>query len=175
MGAIMSVPKTAHFNGEYRVLQSISEAILQNALWSVRSTVFEGASPTLEARLANILTKSTGAMIGPLGWNTGEGQPNFYTALGPFDQNLPAFCNFVPSGGTELTDSVQTWSGFYWGYLITRDPFYLYRATQMAQAAGTLLYPGSLTSRGVGMDPHGGDLENRIAILSLIQDLSLDG
>lgn len=162
-GSIMSIPNPSHFGAQYRVLQSISESILQNALWGMRSSVFEDASPARHAQLGTILADSTAAMIGTEVWDPAAGAPHFYTALGPFDQDQAAFCNYVPFDGTEGHDGWQTWNLFVWGYRITGDPIYLTRATEMAG--------GTLTPANIGMDNLAGELENRVGILSLLQEL----
>ncbi|MCB9913544.1 MAG: hypothetical protein H6828_00175 [Planctomycetes bacterium] len=162
-GAIMSVPNTAHFGGQYRILQSISEAILQNALWGLKSTVFEGRSAQYVARLDELVADSARAMVNPLVWDEGVNAPAFYTALGPYDATQAAYCGYLPPDGQEGTDNVQTWSLFAFGYRLTGDSNFLNRAAQMAN--------GPLTPAGIGMDVHDGELENRVAILSLLQEL----
>jgi hypothetical protein len=161
-GTIMSKPNTAHFNGQYRMVQSISECILQNGLWGVRSSVLDGLDPGRAARVGNILARSTAAMISPQIWSTDFNSPKFYTALGPYDQTLPAFCGYVPPDGSEGDDGWQTWNVFAFGYLLTGNAQYLSKASEMA---GGTLSPTSVTGDG-GV----GKLETRAGMISLLQN-----
>ena len=162
-GTIMADPSVEHLGGQYRVLQSISEAILQNGLWGMRSTVFEGLDAERSETLRLTLRDSCASMIGPTVWNTELAAPNFYTAFGPYDVEQPPFCGYLPPDGTEGTDDWQTWSMLVFGYKLSGDPIFLTRATQMAD--------GQLTATNVGVDYTPSQFENRIGILSLLEDL----
>ena len=161
-GTIMSKPNLAHFGGQYRLVQSISECILQNGLWGVRSSVLDGQDPAMVTRVNNIIKKSTAAMISPQIWSTADSSPYFYTALGPHDQEQPAFCGYVPPDGHEGNDGWQTWNVFAFGYLLTGSSQYLSKATEQAG--------GSLTVNGVTGDGGTGKLETRAGVLSLLQN-----
>lgn len=162
-GAMQSTPNGNHFGAQYRVLQSISEAIVENALWETRTTVFGDHDPENAARIDSILAASTGAMISPLVWDEVGNVMHFYTALGPIDQELPPFCTYVPPDGEEGEDGWQTWNVFVFGLLCTGDPYYLERARQMAG--------GVLTVESIGMDHLAGELETRAGMISLLQSL----
>ena len=162
-GAMQSTPNGNHFGAQYRVLQSISECIIQNAIWGMRTTVFGDHDPTTVARIDSVLAGSTGAMISPLVWDEAGDVPFFYTALGPMDDDLPPFCTYVPPDGEEGQDGWQTWNVYVFGLLATGDAYYLERARQMAG--------GVLTVEEIGMDTHTGELETRAGMISLLQSL----
>jgi hypothetical protein len=162
-GTIMSKPNQAHFNGQYRIMQSISEAILQNGLWGVLTSVLNEEHVVEASVLKGILASSTYAMINPRAWDDSANTPYFYTALGPYDQSQAPFCDFVPPDGHEGTDGWQTWNVFVFGMKVTDDPRFLHRATQMAG--------GTLTPAMIGQDNHPGELETRAGMISFLQVL----
>ncbi len=161
LGNISSYPSYNHLNGQYRTLQSISECILQNAMWGVKTTVYDRAAPIRASQVSDILTKSTYSMIHNLVWEPGTGAPHFYTAMGLFDPTTPLFCNYVPSDGYESFDGYQIWNMMVFGYQLTGDPRFLSRATD---ASG-----GVLTPLSMGMDEHHGELETRAGMISFLQ------
>ncbi len=160
-GTIMSKPNTAHFSGQYRLLQSISECILQNGLWGIRTTVYDDAHPSQAFRVGEIIEKSALAMISPQVWSVADGSPHFYTALGPYDQEQSAFCGYVPPDGHEGNDAWQTWNVYPFGYLLTGNQNFLSKA---AIQAG-----GSLTVSSVTHDGGLGKLETRAGMIALLQ------
>ena len=162
-GTIMADPSNEHLGGKYRVLQSISEAIIQNGLWGMRETVFRGRDAERAEQLRLTLRDSCASMISPTVWNQEQAAPNFYTAFGPHDVEQPPFCGYLPPDGTEGTDDWQTWAMLAYGYQLSGDPIFLTRATQMAD--------GMLTATNIGVDFIPSQLENRIGILSLLEDL----
>jgi hypothetical protein len=162
-GTIMVKPNTAHFGGQYRLVQSISECILQNGLWGVRKSVYDGANSAQVTRINNILKSSTAAMISDQVWSYADNSPHFYTALGPYDVEQPAFCGYVPPGGNEGDDGWQTWNIYVFGYLITGQNQYLNKAT--LQAGGTLT-PTTVLSNGAT-----GKLETRAGLISMLQNM----
>ncbi len=161
IGSIMSYPSDNHLNGQYRLLQSISECIIQNALWGVRTTVYDNAAPVRAAQVDQILIKSTYAMISDLVWEPGAPNPHFYTALGPWDTTTPSFCNYVPADGYASYDGYQIWNMMVFGYKLTGDARFLNRATD---ASG-----GVLTPQSMGMDLYHGDLETRAGMIGFLQ------
>jgi len=161
-GTIMVKPNTAHFSGQYRLVQSISECILQNGLWGIRTSVYSGQDDDRADRIDAMLRQSTAAMISPIVWSESHNSPHFYTALGPYDPELPAFCGYLPPGGNEGDDGWQTWNIYVFGYLITGEQQYLTKAA--LQAGGTLSIH-SVTSNGAA-----GKLETRAGMMSLIQN-----
>lgn len=162
-GTMMSKPVTSHFAGQYRILQSISETILQNGLWGVMTSAFEGRDASVVQQIEGVLDRSTRAMISDEVWDESTDSPHFYTALGPYQQDLAPFCGFVPAGGHEGNDGWQTWNVYVFGHLLTGDPRFLARATDMAG--------GTLTPPAMGQDNHPGELETRAGLISLLQTL----
>ncbi len=159
-GTIGSVPNYSWFGAQYRVRQSISAAILDNALWGTLRTVLVDQDSATREMALGVLERSTRAMISPNFWNDQQNAPYFLVATGAFDTNLPGFCGPPPGDGTQGYDNYQVWSSLAYGYLLTGDPRFLNRATEMA--GGNLL--GALTGSGLG------ELENRSAMLVLIQE-----
>lgn len=160
-GAIGALPNGLYFNGQYRTRQSISEAIVDTALWSVRSTVFEGNDPGRSERLRQVLVRSAYALISDIFWDHSVNMPWFYVAMGPFDQQQPSFCGFVPANGYENHDDYQVWGSLAYGYLLTGDTLFMTRARQMA--GGNIQ---TLQDRTVGY------LENGAPTIALDQLLS---
>ncbi|MFT7667614.1 MAG: hypothetical protein ACI8X5_000293 [Planctomycetota bacterium] len=162
-GTIMSKPNTAHFGGQYRILQSISESILEFALWGMRSSVLDGDDAASAGRLNEVIKKSAYAMISPRVWSISNSAPHFYTALGPYDQGQPSFCGYVPPDGHESYDNWQTWNVFSYGYILTGDQQFLTKAGQMA--GGTLTVENVLGNGNVGK------VETRAGIIGVLQSL----
>ena len=160
-GLIMSKPKPSQFGGRFRVVQSISECILQNGLWGLRESVFQGAAPGRAEVLDAVLRRSTLAMISELYWNDEQSTPYFYSALGPFEEKEPSFCDFVPEGGHDGYDNWQTWNLFHFGFRLTADARFLQRAQEMAD--------GPLTPEHIGQGMHPGELETRAGMISFLQ------
>jgi len=131
-GAIGALPNGLYFNGQYRTRQSISEAIVDTALWSVRSTVFEQSDPGRSERLRQVLVRSAYALISDIFWDHSVNMPWFYVAMGPFDQQQPSFCGYVPANGYENHDDYQVWGSLAYGYLLTGDSLFMTRAHQLA-------------------------------------------
>jgi hypothetical protein len=144
---------------QYRVRQAISEAILQNALWSVRQSVFHEGEDRF-ARLSDCIARTSYHMISEPVWNEAEHAPWFYVALAPQDLDQPEFCTFTPL--TDNVDRYQTWCSFAYGYELTGDPQFLSRAAEM------LGEPLSTPALGTGLY---GYLENRAALMALVQAL----
>lgn len=161
-GTIMSKPNLAHFGGQYRILQSISETILQNGLWGAWTTALEGARPLVSSNVSRILERSTDAMISAEVWDDSTDSPHFYTALGPYDQSQPPFCGWVPNGGHEGNDGYQTWNVFVYGFRVSGNLRFLHRASQMAG--------GTLTPASIGQGNHPGELETRAGMISFLQN-----
>ena len=160
-GTIMSKPNMAHFDGQYRFVQSISECIIQNGLWGVRTSVFEDAYPEALSNVDRVLATSAYAMIGSEIWDPTSSAPHFYTALGPYDQNLPSFCGYVPQDGHEEHDSYQTWNVYVFGFNLTGDLRFIQRAADMAG--------GTLSPLTIGLGNNEGELETRAGMISFLQ------
>ncbi|MFT7484456.1 MAG: hypothetical protein ACI9F9_000296 [Candidatus Paceibacteria bacterium] len=160
-GTIMSSPTLNHLGGQYRVVQSISECILENALWGMRTTVYDGEDEQRVTDLNRVLRSSAYAMISDPVWDNSTSAAHFYTALGPYDQSLPSFCGNVPADGFDGTDGWQIWNMFVFGFELTGDVRFLQRATDLAG--------GTLTPESIGMDQHPGELETRAGMISFLQ------
>jgi hypothetical protein len=161
-GVLGSNPSLDYFNAQYRLRQSISESILENALWGLRSTVYGDRRPRQVERLETILTASSYAMVSDLYWSASQGRPYFFAAHGLIDEQQPPFCSFVPRGGLSGYDNYQGWPTLSYAYRLTGDGVFLNKALEMA-----------------GGDVHGvlkwgsGYLENAAPIVALFQELGL--
>ena len=131
-GALGSYPTSDLFNAQYRARQSISESILENALWGLRRTVYADRRPEMSARLGAMLISSGYAMISDLFWNSTHGQPHFYVALGPHDATEPPFCSYVPPDGYASYENYQGWPTLAYAYRLTGDGAFLNHALEMA-------------------------------------------
>lgn len=161
-GIIQGDPNLDTFHGDYRSRQSISAAIIENALWGALKSVLEDQDPDATERLIHVLRADLQAMISYPVWNEAANAPWFYVAVGPYNLTLPAFCSNFPDDGFLDVDAYQTWSSFAYGYELTADPLFLQRAAAML---GQPLTTPHLA------DPFPGFIENRVALLSLVQQL----
>ncbi|MDP6540204.1 MAG: hypothetical protein QF410_11735 [Planctomycetota bacterium] len=161
-GVFGSTPNSVHFEGAYRLRQSISEAILQHGLWGVRASVFGQRRADLTGRLDAILAPNLAAMISEAVWNDEMNAPATWAAMGPFDVEQPSFCESIPPGATQGGDSYQTWSSFAYGFRLTGNWTFLDRAAEMLGAP--------LSTSALGTEAYG-HIENRAALMSLVQEL----
>lgn len=159
---IQASPLYNVFNAQYRCRQAIEAAITENALVSLRSTVYGRTFPTQGARVNAIIARSCRAMISPLFWSSTGHAPWSVLAVGPFNNALPPFCTFTPPDGNGgFSDAYQCWSSFAYAYEITQDPVFLAKAQEMLQA------PLSPTMENNPLE----NLGNKAALLTLVQHL----
>lgn len=133
-GMIQAVVNNKILEGNFRARQSIEQAIVENALWSMRESVFRGVDPTRMGMLRRVIEDSAYTMVGFPGWSpTGNG-PHNHVAIGPLDLNQSLFCAALPDGGTTAggVDKHQTWSTLAYAFQLTGDTLFLQRAMQMA-------------------------------------------
>ena len=161
-GVFGSLPNNVYFDGDYRVRQSISEAILQNGLWGLRASAFGQRRPDLVERLDAVLIPNLRLMISYPVWDPVENAPGSYVAMGPYDEDLPSFCGSEPPDPIHGTDSYQTWASFAYGFRLTGDWLFLDRAAAMLGEP--------LSTAGLGTESYG-HIENRAPLMSLIQEL----
>ena len=163
-GFLQSNIQPKFLDGKYRARQSIEQAILENALWGVRSSVFLGDDPAATAMLEDVLIDSFYAFCSDMAFSEELRGPWTYSAVGPLDESLPAWCDFLPPDGhTSIIDGFQVWSSFAYAHELTGDPHFLHRAETML--GGELLQE----LLGDGME----NLENRMALLQYAQALAL--
>lgn len=163
-GVIGAVPNLYWFGGQYRLRQSISEAILLYGLWSARQSVFAGADPEYVQRSEAIVASSAYGLIDDDYWDEEAHAPYFLAATGPFDTDEAPFCAFVPHDGIAETDNYQTWTPLVLGYRVTGNASFLFRLFQLAQADPS--HEAYSTTMG--------ELENRVSFATLLEDLGLD-
>jgi hypothetical protein len=150
------------FGGQYRNRQSIEAAITENALISMRRSVFDDVDAARSQQVNGILARSLYAMISPLVWSVSDHGPWAMIAVGDADMSHPPYCSFwPPDGNYGYADHYQTWSSFAYGYEITGDPIFLVRATEMA---------GQPLNQGFAQNPLQ-NLPNTVALWALVQSL----
>ena len=162
-GALMSKPNWTYFGGQYRIIQSISECILQNGIYGMRSSVFEDLDEATTERIDGILRSSCQTMASSLTWNNEDQCPYMSVAVGPFDLTLPGYCGNTPPDGTFGQDAYQSWNMLTIGYRLTGQQNFLNRAAMMSG--------GTLTESAVIWDGALGTIENRAGLLGLMQQL----
>ena len=162
-GIIQSQTSGHWFGGAYRARQSIEQAIVENALWGMRESVFGDVMPDWRQRTEAVLISSLRSMINHPAWDPVAPGPIGVLAVGPAGSSQP-FCNNVPIDGHDLgVDRYQTWSSFAYGFELTGDPLFLQRADEMSNwPSGALAY-----FRYYYYD----NLPNKSALFALLQQL----
>ena len=167
-GFFQSQTSNHWWDGTHRARQSIEQAILENALYSVRNTVYGDQHPAYRGRIDTTLVRATVGMISAPAWK-GGGQhrgPWSVLATGPVPFG-PPYCANLPAGGTlNGADHFQTWSSFAYGYELTGSQAFLDRALEMANGISAttdllLFFENSNYN----------NLENRSALFSLVETL----
>jgi hypothetical protein len=153
--------------GRYRVMQSFETSIVNNALYGLRTSVFQGVDDLRDRKLEHLLSRSLQAQISPLVWRTDFGGPVDWMAVGPRDFSDPPFCGPVPRPEAQSygADHTYCWADFAYGLELTGDVAFLRRAAELAGQGDLLQY---LQSTGT----HG--LATRAPLLALLQELQAD-
>ena len=160
-GFIQGNKNSKWVGGQFRARSSVEQAIVENALWGLKETVFRDADIARFNQTEYVLKESTKAMIGPMAWSTNHNAPWFYLAVTPLDLTQAPFCGSVPPGGAgNGPDKYQNWSSFAYGYQLTNDPMFLQRAAEQ-QGGGNLLT--GLQASGLT------NLGNKAALLATMQ------
>jgi len=161
-GLIQNTPLGNVFNGRYGCHQSIEAAITENALVSMRESVFQGHDLARTAQVNRVLRRSAYGMIGPLKWSNAHKGPWALMAVAPADITRPQFCSYVPSDGNYgFADKYQIWSTFAYGYEVSGDVRFLNKAKEALGAADV---------HALELNPLD-NLNNRCALLALVQRL----
>ncbi len=160
-GFIQSQVNKKWLGGAYRARQSIEQAIVENALWGMKETVFRDVQPWRFQLVEAVLLRSTTAMIGYPAWNSVDHGPWSHLATAPLNSAQKPFCGSLPPGGAgNGIDKYQTWSSFAYGYQLSGNPQFLARALEMSGGSNLLQ---SLRNAKFG------NIENRFALLSLVE------
>lgn len=160
-GMIQSAINNKVLAGQFRGRQSIEQAITENMLWGLREGVFRDNDPARASALAESISASCYAMIGPMAWATSLHAPWSHLAVGPLDVNLAPYCGSVPAGGAgNGGDGFQTPSSFAYGYELTGDPTFLNKAQEMLGGPNLL---NALKGQGFN------NLENKAALIATLQ------
>lgn len=159
-GFIQAIVSSKMF-ANYRARQSIEAAIVENALWGVKESVFRGVDKGQRRKIETIVAASVRAMIQFPSWDSNLDGPVSILAVGPLNLSIKPFCGTLPSGGALAgIDKFQVWSSYAYGYELTGNKLYLQRAMEMNKASNLRT---SLENANYG------NLENRAALLSLTE------
>ncbi len=162
----ITASKMGHmFGGKYRNRQSIEACIVENAMWSMARTVFEGADEARRAQTDEVLRDAIYGMVSAPIWNDAQGGPWSLIAVGPADTSLPPFCGQVmPDGVSTGPDRSQIWSNFAYGTWLSGDPLFVQKGTSSAFIKwGNPDLLSSLEAKGFD------NLNNTIPLLTLLQ------
>ncbi len=163
-GTIQRTISSKIVGGNYNARQSIEQAIIENGLWGVASSVYRGANPGTAQTIQGVIRRSAYSMVQFPAWSDQKHGPWSELAVAPLAQNRPPFCNSIPPAGTSAgVDKYQAWSSFAYGYELTGDPIFLVKALQMTGGGTNLL--NSLKPAKYK------NLENRAALIGLVQTL----
>lgn len=160
-GMIQAIVNTKILNGQYRARQSIEQAIVENALWSMRECVFRGVDFDRVGKLKRVISDSAYTMVGFPAWSAAGAGPWNHVAIGPVNMSQPMFCSSLPSANAAAGgyDKFQTWCTMAYGYELTGDTLFLQRAMQMSG-------PQFLTFKAAVQSGFT-NLENKTALTSL--------
>jgi hypothetical protein len=147
--------------GQWRTRSGPEHAIVENALWGLKETVFRDADSGRFAQTEHVLTEATRAMIGPLSWSTQFNGPWFVVAVTDQNLSIPPYCGSGPPGGAGGGgDYYQGWSSLAYGYQLTGDVEFLQKGSLMT--GGFDLLPW-LQNQGVK------NMTNQAALLATLQ------
>jgi len=112
-------------NGDFRVMQSIENAIIQNAMFSAMRSVLRNTDQLNFIKMRTVLQKSLTSNLRPEYWHPDNAAPFTQVAVAPKDATQPPFCGFVPSGGqSAYFDGYQIWPSMAYGLALVGDPAY---------------------------------------------------
>jgi hypothetical protein len=160
-GFIQAQVVSGWLNGQWRTRSGPEHAIVENALWGLKESVFAGADNARMAQTESVLEDAIYAMIGPMAWSPEFEGPFFAVAVSDKDLGLPPYCNNVPAGGAGMgPDHYQGWSSLAYGYQLTGDDEFLQKASLMGDNGDLLTW---LQNQGTG------NIVNQSALLALLQ------
>jgi hypothetical protein len=162
-GVIQATPLTNVFGAQYRCRQSIEAGITENAIVSMRESVFRGDDPAKVSETNGVLEKAFYAMISSYVWDEQGHGPWALFGVGGSNTDLPPFCNWIPTDGTYgFPDHALIWGSLAYGYEVTHDGQFLNKAAEAMNA-------GDLTAACYAMGAN--EIQNRAALLALVQGL----
>jgi hypothetical protein len=161
-GIIQATPSSKY---HYRTMQSFEVSIVENALWSMRTSVFEVREPARDEQLRRILEESIRAQISPLVWRDEWNGPVHWMATGSPDVEEPPYCAIPTEEDAQAygADHVYCWADFAYAFALTEDPIFLEKAKQVG---GTGDLYGLLHDSGLD------NLGAKAPMLSLVQTLN---
>ena len=147
--------------GQWRTRSGPEHAIVENALWGLKESVFSGADNARLAQTESVIEDAVYAMIGPMAWSPEFEGPYFAVAVSDLDLGLPPYCGTVPAGGAGMgPDHYQGWSSLAYGYQLTGDQEFLQKASLMGDNGDLLMW---LQNQGTS------NIVNQSALLALLQ------
>ncbi|HVS19668.1 MAG TPA: hypothetical protein VMT18_13775 [Planctomycetota bacterium] len=162
-GFIQAQVVNGWLDGQWRTRSSPEHAMIENALWSLKESVFDGVDNARFAQTEAVLTDAIYAMIGPMSWAPQYNGPYFAIAVTDKDLSIPPYCGSVPPGGAGMgPDHYQGWSSLAYGYQLTGDTEFLNKASLMGNGGDLLTW---LLSTGTS------NVANKSALLALMQNL----
>lgn len=160
-GFIQAQVVAGWLNGQWRTRSGPEHAIVENALWGLKESVFDGVDGARMAQTESVLADAVYAMIGPMSWSTQSEGPYFAVAVSDTDLSIPPYCGSVPEGGAGMgIDPYLSWSSLAYGYQITGDQEFLDKGSLMGNNGDLLVY---LQGQGTS------NLVNQSALLALLQ------
>jgi hypothetical protein len=163
-GFLQSNISPKFLNGLYRARQNVEQAILENAIRGMVETVYRHDDVMSLTMLEDVLEKSYYSWFSIMSWSTSMNGPWAKAAVGPLDESLPPWCNFLPATGgtTTWVDTYQLWGSMAYANWMTADPIFLTRSSDMLGGGGSNLIT-KLENQGTN------NLYNRASLLALVQ------
>ena len=162
-GFVQALISGSFLEGKYRSRQMIEQSIFENALRGMVESVYLGESSAHTVMLANVLAGSFHSMVSHMAWSDALHGPFMKAAVGPLNENLPAWCGYLPGDGyVPYIDNYQEWSSLAYAYELTGNPIYLSKAANMAWNGDLLM---AMQSAGLN------NIQNKAALLALVQEL----
>jgi hypothetical protein len=169
-GFIQAMISDKAVDGRYRARQAIEQSIAENALVGLHESVFTRAHPAFAAIVRDVLADSLRAFISEMSWFSGESGPWRFTGVGPLNPALPAWCSRaeMPADAWTAGDisGYLGWSSLAYGYELTRDFDFLRHARIQIGGSNFPDLVARLLDEGTE------NLENRAALLALVQELA---
>lgn len=164
-GNIMATEIDALLGGDYLVRQANETAFVENMLWELRTSVFEGRDQGLVNRINDMIVDSVYGTCQPPFWHEEDGAPRFVIGVAP-KQNTFDYCWDVPQGAMlDHVNSGTYFSSLAYAYQLTGDEMYLFRAAEM-MGGGDLL--NALQNDGTW------NLRYTAALLAVLQNPGLE-
>ena len=162
-GNLMATKVGKMLDGEVYVRLVGHSSYADNALASMRKSVFQGRDDSRADQLAEALVGNAQAQCSPAYWSEEHGAPWTWVGVGLVDE-VGDWCDEIPQWAkAETTNDVGYSNSFALAFELSGNPEFLFRAAQML-GGGDLL--GILEARGLDR------IETTAALLALAQEPS---